>query len=236
MKFSTLFVFTLLGVISLYGEDKGLLIFSDDFERSESQEVKDEPGNGWETNSKKRAKGDKQVDLKDGAMHIYISPKADHGVSVTHEAEFLNGSVEMRFILLGEKDVLGLNFADLKCKEVWAGHLFAARIGTSSIKLQDLKTGPMNLKLREAKQSKTLSSEQKALLKTKELTFKNVLETGVWHKVVASVKGDVLSVAINGKEVATMTSEGIAHPTKRMLRLAIPHKVIVDDLKIWKKG
>ncbi|MFT5409789.1 MAG: hypothetical protein ACI9NC_002514, partial [Verrucomicrobiales bacterium] len=71
----------------------GTIIFEDDFERIESQEQKDEPGKGWKTNSQTRAKGNKQVDLKDGAMRISIHEEADHGVSVVHDAEFTNGAV-----------------------------------------------------------------------------------------------------------------------------------------------
>ena len=51
--------------------DFGELIFEDDFERSESQEEKDEPGNDWTTSSDKTAGGRKQVDLRDGAMHMH---------------------------------------------------------------------------------------------------------------------------------------------------------------------
>ncbi|NJP06230.1 MAG: 3-deoxy-7-phosphoheptulonate synthase, partial [Chloroflexaceae bacterium] len=40
------------------------------------------------------AQGNKQVDLKDGAMHITFHPVADHAVSVTHPAEFVDGTVE----------------------------------------------------------------------------------------------------------------------------------------------
>jgi hypothetical protein len=50
-------------------EEPGKLIFSDDFERNESQELKDEVGNGWGTNSKSRAGGNKQVDLKHADLH-----------------------------------------------------------------------------------------------------------------------------------------------------------------------
>ena len=53
-----------------FAGDKAKLIFSDDFERNESVESKEEVGNGWATNSKKRAAGNKQVDLRDGAMYI----------------------------------------------------------------------------------------------------------------------------------------------------------------------
>ena len=76
----------------------GTLIFQDDFERSESQEVRDEPGNGWGTNSKSRAKGHKQVDLRNGAMYIFTHAEADHAASVTHPAEFNNGTVRIRFM------------------------------------------------------------------------------------------------------------------------------------------
>lgn len=220
---------------SAVGDDHGELIFVDDFERSESQEEKDEPGKGWGTNSKARANGNKQVDLRDGAMHIYIHETADHGVSVTHPAEFADGAVGLRFMLEDEKDSLGLNFADLKYKAVHAGHLFAAKISPKQVSLQDLKTGNMDLEIREARQAKTLTKDQKEMLKGKQQNFPNKLEAGKWYDLLVQVKGETLSVSIDGKEVGSFQSEGIAHPTKRTLRLAVPRNAVVDDLKIWKK-
>jgi hypothetical protein len=108
-------------------EELGQLLFEDNFERSESQEKSDEIGKGWGTNSKSRAKGNKQVDLRDGAMYIYISSEADHAVSVTHPAEFTDGAVSLRFMLEDDKDSLGLDFADLGCKKVHAGLTPATR-------------------------------------------------------------------------------------------------------------
>ncbi|MDB4504855.1 hypothetical protein N9240_02910, partial [Akkermansiaceae bacterium] len=70
--------------LSLFADEKATLLFADDFERSESDDSKEEIGKGWNSNSAKRAKGNKQVDLKDGAMHITFHPEADHAVSVTH--------------------------------------------------------------------------------------------------------------------------------------------------------
>ncbi len=220
----------------LLADDYGKVIFEDDFERSESQEVKDEPGNGWGTNSAKRANGNKQVDLRDGAMYIYLHETADHGVSVTQPAEFTNGAVTLRFMLEDAKDSLGLNFADLKFKEVHAGHLFAVRVFPKYVLLQDLKTGSMDLKIREARQAKTLSNEQVEMLKGKQKKVPASLETGEWHDLVVQIDGSKLMVSIDGEEVGSFESEGIAHPTKRMLRLAVPRNAVVDDLKIWKKG
>ena len=84
MKLTHALAFTLgFGLVTLSLADQRKLIFHDNFNRSESQEKTDEPGNGWGTNSAKRAQGDKQVDLKDGALRIFLSPRADHAVSVT---------------------------------------------------------------------------------------------------------------------------------------------------------
>ncbi|GAA5508592.1 hypothetical protein [Novipirellula caenicola] len=214
-------------------DELGKLIFSDDFERNESQEKIDEVGNGWGTNSKTRAGGNKQVDLRDGAMYIYIHQDADHAVSVTHPAEFRNGAVQMKFMLENEKDTLGLNFADLQYKKVWAGHLFKVTVGVKQTEITDLKTGVMDLKIREARQNKTLTAEQQATLKTKTKRFPHKLETGKWYTVLAKIHDDTLTVSIDGKEVGSFASPGIAHPTKRMLRLSIPRNVVVDDVKIY---
>ena len=220
----------------LMAADEGELIFEDDFERSESQEEKDEPGNGWGTNSKSRAQGNKQVDLRDGAMYIYIHETADHGVSVTHPAEFTNGSVSLRFMLEDEKDSLGLNFADLKFKEVHAGHLFAARISTKQVLLEDLKTGKMGKEYYDARKAGSLTAEQKKALKGKDTKIPHRLETGKWYDLLVEIEGDTITASIDGAEVGSFQSEGIAHPTKRMLRLAVPRNAVVDDVKIRRKS
>lgn len=217
-------------------EERGELIFEDHFERSESQETKDEPGNGWGTNSKSRAKDNKQVDLKDGAMRIFIHAEANHAVSVTHAAEFTDGMVSLRFMLEDAQDSLGLNFADLEFKEVHAGHLFVAKVSPKSVQLQDLKTGNMRLDIRETRQAKKpLTAEQQQAIKGKDKTFPHTLEIGKSHDLVVNITGDTLSASIDGQLVGTFSSPGIAHPTKRTLRLAVARNAVVDDVKIWRQ-
>lgn len=236
-KFSKTFLITPLFLFSQAFALEGMeLIFEDDFERVESQEEKDEPGNGWGTNSRTRAKGNKQVDLRDGAMHIYIHEEADHGVSVTQPAEFKDGAVQLRFKLEDKKDSLGLNFADLKYKKVHAGHLFVVKVSTRDVQLQDLKTGNMDLAMRDARKANTLTDDQKELLKTKSKKVSNELETSTWYDLLVRVDGNNLSVEIGGEKIGTFSSEGIAHPTKRLLRLAVPKNAVVDDVKIWRKS
>lgn len=225
-----------LSSVTTASTDLGELVFQDDFERSESQEERDEPGNGWATNSAKRAQGDKQVDLKDGTMRIYISPRADHAVSVTHPFEFRNGSVALRFLLEDKKDSLGLNFADLNFKGVHAGHLFVVRIYSNRVEITDLKTGVMRKDIRETRKAKkALSEEQKHALKGKSKRFEKVTATGKWHNLLVTVSEDQLSLELDGEQVGSFSSSGIAHPTKQMLRLSVPQNVVVDDVRLWKK-
>ncbi len=227
---------TLLALASFsVAADPGRLLFEDDFERNESQETTDEPGNGWGTNSKSRAKGHKQVDLRDGAMFIYIHAEANHAVSVTQPAEFTDGAVGLRFKLEDKRDSLGLNFADLQFKEVHAGHLFAAKVSPAKVQLQDLKTGNMRLDIRETREAKKpLSAEQKAALEGKEKSFPQDIAVGQWHDLLVSVNGDELSVTLDGRLAGSFKSPGIAHPTKRLLRLSVPRNAVVDDVKIWR--
>ena len=235
MKTLTTFLIPLIATGLLFAGEHGELVFSDDFERSESQEVKDEPGNGWGTNSRTRAKGNKQVDLVDGAMRIYIHKEADHAVSVTQPFEFTDGAVALRFKLEDGKDSIGLNFADLKEKSVHAGHLFMVKISPRQVQINDLKTGNMKLEIREARQSKSLSEEQKKMLEGKQIKLAHKTEVGVWQDVLVQVEGDTFTLSLNGKEVGKFSSPGIAHPTKRLLRLSVPKNVLVDDVKFWRK-
>ena len=234
----TLFVIsTLAGLaFSLPEASFGELIFEDDFERSESQEIKDEPGNDWTTSSDKTANGHKQVDLRNGAMHMHTHATANHAVSTRHAFEFTDGTIGMRFKLDHDDDRLQLNFADLSLKTVHAGHLFDATVSLDKVYFEDKKTGFMDLKIRVANQAQTLSSEQKSLLlATKRKWYPNPIAKGEWHNLLVHISGDQITASIDGKEIGTFQSEGIAHPTKRLLRLLVPGHASIDDIKIWRK-
>lgn len=217
----------------VHAEDRGKLVFEDKFDRNESQEATEEIGNGWTTNSKNRAGGHKQVDLKDGAMHITMHATADHAVGVGHTAEFRDGTVELRFMLEDEKDVLGVDIADPECKEDHSGHLFKIDVGTKQVIVDDKKTGVMNMKFYEARKAKTLTPEQLAFIAAQKKTFPNTLETGKWHSLLIKIAGENVSLSIDGKPVASVAAAGVAHPSKRMIRLSVPRQAWVDDVKVF---
>ena len=215
-------------------ENLGTLVFSDDFERSESQELKDEPGNGWNTSSSWSAKGNKEVDLINGTLHIYIHPEAIHAVDVGHAFAFTDGTATMRFKFHDPKDTLNLNFADLSYKEVHAGHICQTVFGTTRTTLVDYKTGGMLLKYYDARKAGTLSKEDEALIKTKQKSFPFEISVGDWHALSVTIVGDTLSASVDGKPVGSFSSPGIAHETKQVLRLLVSNQVTIDDVKYYK--
>jgi len=227
---------TPLVVAGFAAADFGELIFHDDFERNESQELKDEPGNGWTTSSDKTAGGRKQVDLRNGAMYMHTAEGANHAVSVRHAFAFTDGTVGMRFLLENDGDALQLNFADMGLKTVHAGHLFDAKVSLTSVSFEDKKTGFMDLKIRAANRAGTLpASEKRRLQQTKRKIIPHAIAKGVWHDLLVHIEGDRITAVIDGRQVGSFRSEGIAHPTKRLLRLLTPGHSAVDEVRIWRK-
>ena len=208
-------------------------LFSDDFNRDEATPGKEDIGNGWTSNSAWRAKGHQQVDLKDGAMHVTKHAEADHGVAIFHAAEFQDGLVELRF-KLGEGDDLGVDFVDRELKTVHAGHLCMARVTNKNLTITDSKTGGMDLKIQERRKAGDKSPELAALLKAKTKAFKLDLKPEDWHTMHIKIVADQMSVRIDGQEIGSFSSAGIAHPTKRMITLAVNKSADVDDVKVSK--
>ena len=215
-------------------DNLGTLVFSDDFARTQSQELKDEPGNGWNTSSSWSAKGNKEVDLIDGALHIYIHAEAIHAVDVGHAFAFTDGTATMRFKFHEDKDTLMLNFADLSCKEVHAGHICAATFAAKKVNLQDMKTGSMLLKYYDGRKAGTISKEDDALIKTKQKSFPTDISVNAWHSLSVTIAGDTMTAAVDEKVIGSFSSPGIAHDTKQVLRLLVSNQVTIDDVKYYK--
>ena len=236
MRPYTILIICLTSVSTAWAHDFGTLIFEDTFDRTESQEEKDEPGNEWTTSSDKTAKGHKEVDLRDGQMYIYTHAEANHATSVRQAFEFRDGTLGLRFKLEEEDDSLTLNFADLGLNSVWAGHLFKVTIGSDSVKITDQKTGEMNLEIRDARKENRHSPRLKALLIKKSMTFAHKITVNEWHQIYTTVAGDKITCSIDGVTLGSFRSEGFAHQTKRLLRLLVPKNAYVDDVEIWRRN
>ena len=225
----------LLSFSGLQAEERGKLVFSDDFERNETDEAVEEIGNSWFTNSEGTANGAKQADLRDGALHIETTEKANHRVSVRKDIELNDGTVEMKVLLPDKDDVLVMDFADPKEKSVHAGHLFSVTVGADQIDVEDLKTGRSSNAVSKARKSGQDPKELKKLLKTKKAASPAGIGVNEWHLVAATLDGSKMTVFLDGEEVVKLDSEGFAHPTKRLLRIAVPKTAMIDDVKIYSK-
>lgn len=213
------------------GTEHGEVLIDDDFNRQEENNAFEQIGNGWGTNSKKRAKGVKQVDLVDGAMRITRAKVADHGVSVFHEAAFKDAVVSLRF-QLSNGDDLGINIADMNEKTVHAGHICVARLQLNNLEIKDLKTGSMDLARRERRQNGAETPEDKKRI-TKTTTKKAIkLEADRWHELEIRIVDDQMIVKLNGDIAGMFSSEGIAHSTKSRLRLSVSQNAWVDNVKL----
>ncbi|GAA4438006.1 family 16 glycoside hydrolase [Bremerella cremea] len=211
----------------------GELQFADQFERDETFPGKEELGEGWTTNSPWRAKGHQQVDLVEGSIHITRYPEADHGVAVFHPVDFADGTVQLKF-RIGKGDQLGVDFADKSLKTVHAGHLCIANITLDKLVINDSKTGRMDLKIRDRILAKEKSPELTQLLKEKSAVFPLKLKADTWYQLQIQITGNQMTVSIDGAEVGRLESEGIAHPTKKHIALAVKKEAWVDDVQIWK--
>ncbi|MEO1617412.1 MAG: family 16 glycoside hydrolase [Planctomycetota bacterium] len=227
------FVFNLALCSIGFSQDSPVLLFEDDFERSESQEESEELGNGWGTNSQKRAAGNKQADLVDGVLHVVRHPKADHAVSLVQDATYTDCRVELRFRLDDKRDDFGIDFADMDYPQVHAGHICKAIFRPTGIELLDFKNGRMKKEYRDASQAGTLSKKEKEAVKRWQKKFMQPIDLGKWHKLVVTIKGDTMRVELNGALAGEFSSPGMAHPEKDRIRFSARREVRLDDLKLF---
>ena len=211
---------------------QGRLVFQDDFNRSESDDTQEELGPGWVTNSKKRAAGKKQADLKDGSLSMTMAKQADHGVSVRHDAPFDDGIIQVRFRMHDAKGI-GFNFNDPKCKVSHAGHICHVGVKPHVVDFRDGKTGVFDKKIREKRLAGASKQEVAKLTKGKFSYHKMKLEKGKWYEITIVIQGEKMTAWIDGKRAGELKSLGIDHAVKQNIAFAVSGTSDVDDLRIW---
>jgi len=231
----TFFLLTLLPSSTLYSETiKSSLnyTFKDSFERNESQNNKEEIGNGWISNTEKYAPDHKQVDLLDGTLSINRHESASHDVSLTQFAPFTDATIKMKFSFTHEKDSLGISFRDSNYKKTKQGSLIKINISNDEITLNDITLTP---KISKKQKNLPLSELPKNILEQlnkSRVTIPTSLSVDDWHSLEIIIEGDTLSLSINNTVLGKISSTGIQHPTKNNMRLYIEKKLLLDDFEI----
>ncbi|MBE7494654.1 MAG: hypothetical protein HS117_06895 [Verrucomicrobiaceae bacterium] len=212
----------LLSVAALAGEYPRV-IFADDFS-------KDGFGPRWgHYKSSSMVKG--------GVLVGITAPTSDHSAvdNIKFEGEKdLQVSVKFRFVSEKAKS-FNVWFDDKGYKGSHAGHICQATISPAGVNIADAKTGGFNLEggLYERKKAGQLTEDEKKLLASKQKRFPAKVSLQDWHTLVVQTQGDTLRVSIDGKEVGSFQSPGIAHDTKSLVSLTTnPVDVEYDDFSL----
>jgi hypothetical protein len=198
--------------------EKGELLVSDDFERSDLGE--------WKSLI--------PTFTVEGGVLKGVQTREDHGAVGRIYRPMKDVIVEFRFKLDGST---GFNavFDDQKYKGSHAGHIVRVMFMPKMIRLGDDKEGAMRNDIYEMRKDPARKSEADKLLEGRGSTGPIALEQDKWHKATIELVGDQMRVSLDGKPVGYLKSSGLAHETKSSFHFTVPGKgVLFDDVKIWK--
>jgi hypothetical protein len=163
-----------------------------------------------------------ESEIKDGVLVGLTVDINDHpGVDSIRIDGRQDMEIALRFKFAGPKaERFNVWFDDKDYKGSHAGHICSIRVSPTSVSISDAKTGTMENTIYEARKSGGhLDDATKELLQTKTARFPLELNQGDWHELLIRTKADSAVVTINGKEIGSLQSEGVAHATKSVVSL-----------------
>lgn len=197
---------------------KGELLFSDDFGRSELGE--------WQPLIPSFA-------VQNGVLKGWQT-RDDHGAVGRVYRPMKNVIVEFKFKLDGST---GFNavFDDKNHKGSHAGHICRVAFAPKQIRLGDDKEGVMRNDIFEMRKDPAKKKEADKLLIGRGTTTNVTLDPKPWHSVTITILGDHMHVTLDGTPVCDLKSPGIAHETKASFHFTVNGPgVLFDDVRIWK--
>lgn len=197
---------------------RGELIFSDDFERTEL--------GGWKSLIP-------TFTVRDGVLKGEQT-RDDHGAVGRVYLPMKDVVVAFKFKLDGST---GFNavFDDQKHKGSHAGHICRVAFAPKQIRLGDDKEGVMRNDIFEMRKDPARKAEAEKLLAGRGTATNFVLDPKPWHSVTIEILGDRMRVTLDGKPVGELKSPGIAHETKSSFHFTVNGPgVLFDEVRIWK--
>lgn len=167
--------------------------------------------------------------VKDGVL-IGVEEK-DGGHAAVHSVVLDSFSdVELQLDLrFAGSWATNLTFNEGGFKGSHAGHICRVVLSKSKVILRDGKTGVFKNEIYEMRKAGKADAATKALLKTKEASFPVKLKEDTWYAVTIRIKGDLIQLLIDGKQLGSFRSEGIAHATKNKIALVTPKQEMHYD-------
>jgi hypothetical protein len=144
--------------------------------------------------------------------------------------------VEVKFQFVSEQaKSFNVWFDDKDLKQSHAGHVCQVTVSPTQIVMSDAKTGAFTLEngLYDRKKANQLTEDEKAMLETKTKRAPVQLELKKWYTLTARTQEDQIEVLIDGKQVGTFQSPGVAHATKSLVSLTTNAvDVLYDDFSL----
>lgn len=197
---------------------KGVLLFSDDFQR-------DELGSAWKVSIP-------GFTVANGVMKG-TQMRDDHGAVAVAQAGFKDGVVEFKFRLEGAAGVNAV-FDDRDYKGSHAGHICRVALSPKQIRLGDDKEGVMRNDIFAMRKDSARKAEADKLLVGRSVTVRADLERGRWYRLVVEIAGDAMRVILDDKPVGLLKSPGINHARKATFHFTVTGKdALFDDVRIW---
>ncbi|MGY6648521.1 family 16 glycoside hydrolase [Wenyingzhuangia sp. IMCC45574] len=217
--------------------DSAKLVFQDDFNRDEEDNRKEQLGNGWKTNSKNRANGNKQADLRNHVLYVEMWKDATHGTSILHTAPIDNGVVKVKFKMLSVNkrgNAIEFNFNNPKAKDKTVnGHVCQVAVSPTSIKIEDQYTGRFNPELRKKMKKGVDKKEVKKILATKKKKIAVAYTLNQWYEITIVFRNDTLLVYIDNEYIGKHTSSGFDVKKENIAFSLWSTAAEFDDISVW---
>ncbi len=199
--------------------EKGELLFSDDFDRSEL-------GSDWKTVIP-------AFTVIDGVL-VGNQAREDHGAVGRVYLPMKDVVVDFKFKLAGSR-TFNVVFDDKNFKGSHAGHICRVAIAPAQIRLGDDKEGIMRNDIFEMRRDPARKVEADKLIEGRTAIVKTKIESDRWYAMTIELAGDRMRVSLDGKAIGYLRSPGLAHPTKESLHFTVSGEgAHFDDLRIWK--
>ena len=214
--------FFILLAFSLSGAEPkaGVLLFMDDFERKEM-------GKQWRLRIGSYA-------IREGRLVGTEKPEDGHGAVIQTPLAFQDAIIEFSFRIV---DGRAFNFVvnDKACKTVHAGHICRVAVSMKGFRLGDDKEGVMRNDIFAMRRDPARKKDADALLvgRSQNIPFK--LKANQWYRLRVTMIGEEMRLTVDGKELGSLRSPGIGHPTKSDFGFTVKGKQVeFDKVRVWK--
>jgi hypothetical protein len=198
--------------------EKGELLFSDTFDRSDLGE--------WKSVIP-------TFSIENGALKGWQT-RADHGAVGRVNRPMKNVIVAFKFKLDGSTSFNAV-FDDHEFKGSHAGHICRVAFGTKQIVLGDDKEGLMRNDIFAMRKDPSRKAESAQLIAGRSSAVSVNLDPTEWHRAKIEIVGDQMRVSCDDQPIGVLKSPGLAHETKRSFHFTVGGKgVLFDDVQIWK--